>query len=103
MNEIHARGPIVCSIATDQAIMYNYRSGVYDGANSTEVDHNVEVVGWGVQDDKPFWCALRNLICKLVCQRERCFEAVRKWRRTTSSVWLELPLRLLRIHTQMTA
>jgi hypothetical protein len=58
MNEIHQRGPIVCSIATDNAIMYGYRSGVYDGANSTDVDHNVEVVGWGVQDNKQYWCAV---------------------------------------------
>ena len=55
MNEIYQRGPIVCSIATDSAIMYDYRSGVYDGKNSTEVDHNVEVVGWGIEDATPYW------------------------------------------------
>jgi Papain family cysteine protease len=42
-NEILQRGPIVCSIATDGNFVYNYRSGVYQGPDSTDVDHNVEV------------------------------------------------------------
>jgi Papain family cysteine protease len=55
MSEIYQRGPIVCSIASDDKIAYGYRGGVYMGANSSEVDHNVEVVGWGVEDGVPYW------------------------------------------------
>lgn len=55
MNEIYQRGPIVCSAATDSAFMYDYRSGVYTGPNSTTIDHNVEVVGWGVEDGIDYW------------------------------------------------
>ena len=37
--------------------MYNYRGGVYrDTTNDTEIDHDVEVVGWGEDDDgTPYW------------------------------------------------
>lgn len=55
MNEIYQRGPIVCSIAADAPFTYGYRGGVYDGANSTDVDHNVEVVGWGEEGGVPYW------------------------------------------------
>lgn len=55
MNEIFQRGPIVCSIATDSDFVYGYRGGIYEGKNSTEVDHNVEVVGWGLENGEPYW------------------------------------------------
>lgn len=51
--EILQRGPIVCSIATPDDFTYGYRGGVYvDPANYTrdDVDHDVELVGWGVED-----------------------------------------------------
>ena len=52
MNEIRARGPLVCSIATPEDFDYGYHGGVaVDKTNSTDVDHDVEVVGWGVDDD----------------------------------------------------
>ena len=52
MNEIHARGPITCSMATPETFDYGYHRGVaVDTDNSTDVDHDVEVVGWGVTDD----------------------------------------------------
>jgi len=37
--------------------VYNYRGGVYrDTTNDTEIDHDVEVVGWGEDDDgTPYW------------------------------------------------
>ena len=50
MNEIFQRGPIVCSIAADDELVYSYRGGVYRGANATDVDHDVEVTGWGVEE-----------------------------------------------------
>ena len=55
MSEIYQRGPIVCAAACDSDFMYAYRGGVYEGKNETEVDHNMEVVGWGVEDGVKYW------------------------------------------------
>lgn len=55
MNEIYRRGPITCSIATPDEFTYGYRGGVYAGRNDTDIDHDVEVVGWGEEDGVPFW------------------------------------------------
>ncbi|KNC75415.1 hypothetical protein SARC_12059 [Sphaeroforma arctica JP610] len=58
--EIYNRGPIVCSIATGKALDYGYRGGVFiDHNNVTDVDHDIEVVGWGEEDGVPFW-KIRN-------------------------------------------
>lgn len=63
MAEIHARGPITCSIAAMDDLVYSYRGGIYnDPKNYTldDVDHDVEVVGWGVEKDgTPYW-SIRN-------------------------------------------
>ena len=42
-SEILQRGPITCSIASDDSFVYTYRHGVYKGPNATEVDHDIEV------------------------------------------------------------
>lgn len=42
-SEILQRGPITCSIGTDDSFVYSYRHGVYQGPNSTDIDHDVEV------------------------------------------------------------
>ena len=56
MSEIMQRGPITCSIACPDDFVWNYTGGVYtDVNNSTDVDHDVEVVGWGHEDGKDFW------------------------------------------------
>lgn len=56
MSEIIQRGPITCSIACPDDFIWNYTGGVYtDKHNSTDVDHDVEVVGWGHEDGKDFW------------------------------------------------
>jgi len=70
--EIHARGPIVCSFAADATFMLKYEArlveGVYvdptyfgaAGLNHTkaEVDHDIEVTGWGVTPGGlPYWVA----------------------------------------------
>eukprot|EP00884_Botryococcus_braunii_P007130 jgi/Botrbrau1/16418/Bobra.0142s0017.1 len=58
MSEIFKRGPIVCSMAVPYILEYDYRGGVYiDHSNSTikEIDHDVEVVGWGEEDGVKFW------------------------------------------------
>merc|ERR1719487_2181599 len=70
MKEIYARGPITCSFVGTDAFMFNYstnegvlREGVYlDETNYSdkEVDHNVEVVGWGVTPDGTKYWVIRN-------------------------------------------
>ncbi len=56
MSEIVQRGPITCSIACPDDFIWNYTGGVYtDVNNSTDVDHDVEVVGWGHEEGKDFW------------------------------------------------
>lgn len=42
-SEILQRGPITCSIASDDSFVYTYRHGVYKGPNATDVDHDIEV------------------------------------------------------------
>lgn len=71
--EILKRGPITCSIATPDDFTYDYRGGIFRGhTNSTaeEIDHDVEVVGWGTQNGVNFW-RVRNswgtFWGKLVC------------------------------------
>lgn len=60
MSEIYKRGPIVCSIATPEEFIYGYKNdvnhGIYvDKNNSSDVDHDVEVVGWGESHGTPYW------------------------------------------------
>ena len=56
MSEIMQRGPITCSIACPDDFIFNYTGGVWtDKNNATDVDHDVEVVGWGHEDGKDFW------------------------------------------------
>ena len=69
MSELYQRGPIVCSISTPDDFTYEYRYGVYidTAVNATrdDIDHDVEVVGWGTEegengeDDLDFW-VVRN-------------------------------------------
>jgi hypothetical protein len=49
--EIMARGPIVCGIACPESFVYGYKGGVFvdDGADK-ELDHDVELVGWGEEE-----------------------------------------------------
>ena len=50
MSEIHARGPITCGFASVDDFDYNYRGGIYvDLTNATELNHDVEIVGWSVR------------------------------------------------------
>lgn len=55
MNEIYQRGPIVCNI--NSTTLKDYKSGILDGPNTTDVDYSIEVVGWGVNNNKPYWIA----------------------------------------------
>merc|ERR1712203_689137 len=69
MKEIHARGPIVCSFATDDDFMYNYTAnalaneGVYIATSvktADDIDHNVEVTGWGETASGTKYWVVRN-------------------------------------------
>jgi len=55
MQEIYQRGPIACGIAVPPALM-NYTSGVFeDKTGEMDIDHDISVVGWGVEDGKKYW------------------------------------------------
>lgn len=44
--------PITCAFASVDDFDYNYRGGIYvDRTNATDSDHDVEVVGWGVDEE----------------------------------------------------
>ncbi|KAF8056242.1 cpz-1 [Scenedesmus sp. PABB004] len=61
--EILARGPITCGIACPDDFTYAYhsgkRGGVYvDKSGDTELDHDIEVVGWGEEEGGlKYWIA----------------------------------------------
>lgn len=59
--EIYENGPIVCGIAAYDKFDYGYRGGIWtDGANQTDVDHDVEVVGFGTTDAGQKYWVIRN-------------------------------------------
>jgi len=63
MSEIFARGPISCGFATTDHFDYKYKGGVYvDKTNQTadNINHDVEVVGWGVTADGVKYWRARN-------------------------------------------
>jgi len=70
MKEIYARGPIVCSFATDDPWMYNYsenvirNNGVYTPTGrrkiEADVDHDMEVAGWGETASGEKYWIIRN-------------------------------------------
>ena len=58
MTEIMRRGPITCGFASVDDFDYNYRGGIYiDHTNATDMNHDVEVVGWGEEDGVKYWRA----------------------------------------------
>ncbi|CAM9445034.1 unnamed protein product [Ectocarpus sp. 8 AP-2014] len=63
MSEIFSRGPIGCALFSDDAFDYDYEGGVHTAqvtGNLTvaDVNHDVEVTGWGVTNDGvKFWQA----------------------------------------------
>ncbi|CAE8602087.1 unnamed protein product [Polarella glacialis] len=69
MKEIYARGPIACGFATDMAFMLNFsqtvleNEGVYQTSKNLtadNIDHNMEVAGWGVTDSGVKYWVVRN-------------------------------------------
>lgn len=56
MSEIYHRGPITCGMACPEDFTWNYKGGIYrDTSGDTELDHDVEVVGWGEEDGLKYW------------------------------------------------
>ncbi|ETW09396.1 hypothetical protein, variant 2 [Aphanomyces invadans] len=54
-------GPITCGIAAAIDFMENYTAGIYiDRSNAVDLDHDVEIVGWGVADDGTKFWHVRN-------------------------------------------
>ena len=52
MAEIYQRGPIACGISVTDELYKHYKGGVFfDKTNATQIDHDISVVGYGV--DKP--------------------------------------------------
>lgn len=55
MNELHANGPLACSMATTDAF-HEYKGGIfYDDTGDLEVSHEVSIVGYGEQNGVKFW------------------------------------------------
>ncbi|KAG2496883.1 hypothetical protein HYH03_005282 [Edaphochlamys debaryana] len=56
MSEIYHRGPITCGVACPNDFTWKYGSGIFrDTSKDTEIDHDVEVVGWGEEDGLKYW------------------------------------------------
>lgn len=53
--EMFARGPIACGVDVSKELLV-YTGGVFeDKTNATDIDHAIEVAGWGVEDGKKYW------------------------------------------------
>ena len=55
MNEIYQNGPIACGIAVPDSLV-NFTGGAVYTDNATEIDHDISVAGWGVDENgTKFW------------------------------------------------
>eukprot|EP00343_Euplotes_focardii_P011117 CAMPEP_0205830756 /NCGR_PEP_ID=MMETSP0206-20130828/42076_1 /ASSEMBLY_ACC=CAM_ASM_000279 /TAXON_ID=36767 /ORGANISM="Euplotes focardii, Strain TN1" /LENGTH=450 /DNA_ID=CAMNT_0053134715 /DNA_START=386 /DNA_END=1735 /DNA_ORIENTATION=+ len=55
MEEVLAWGPISCSISLTEEL-HNYTGGVFEDTTGRHAfDHEVEIVGFGVEDEKKYW------------------------------------------------
>jgi hypothetical protein len=51
-----ANGPITCGIACSDGFTYGYKAGIYeDTTGFMDIDHDVEIVGWGEEDGVKYW------------------------------------------------
>ncbi|KAG1694587.1 hypothetical protein DVH05_021093 [Phytophthora capsici] len=54
-------GPITCGIACSDEFVFNYSAGVFqDKTGFLDIDHDVEIVGWGEEDDGTKYWNVRN-------------------------------------------
>lgn len=60
--QIYVHGPVSASVLPDDE-MRSYQGGIYtyQVPNKTEIGtHSVEIIGWGVELDKPYWIVLNH-------------------------------------------
>ncbi len=63
LQELHTRGPVVCSIDAAPPL-YEYTGGVFkQEINSTRTNHVVSIVGWGKEQDGTKYWVVRNSWC----------------------------------------
>jgi len=56
MAEIAKNGPIVCAIDATDELYSNYTGGIFeDKTGTTELNHGISVVGYGVENGTKFW------------------------------------------------
>jgi cathepsin X len=56
MKEILRGGPITCGVACSNEFTYEYKAGILeDKTGFMDIDHDVEVVGWGEEDGVKYW------------------------------------------------
>lgn len=53
MAEIFARGPVAAGI--DAGLILDYAGGVIMTQDPKQIDHIVSIVGWGVENNVPYW------------------------------------------------
>lgn len=53
MNEIYARGPISCGVHSEP--LESYTGGILNTTATGEIDHEISVVGWGVENGVKYW------------------------------------------------
>jgi cathepsin X len=54
MNEIVKRGPISCGVSVT-ADFENYKQGIITDPTNATIDHEISIVGYGVDNDVPYW------------------------------------------------
>uniref|UniRef100_M4B4D7 Peptidase C1A papain C-terminal domain-containing protein n=1 Tax=Hyaloperonospora arabidopsidis (strain Emoy2) TaxID=559515 RepID=M4B4D7_HYAAE len=56
MKELMTGGPITCGIACSREFTYEYKAGILeDKTGFMDIDHDVEVVGWGEESGTKYW------------------------------------------------
>lgn len=56
MKEILRGGPITCGVACSDGFTYEYKAGIIDDQTGfMDIDHDVEVVGWGEENGVKYW------------------------------------------------
>jgi len=56
MDEVFHNGPVVCGMTAPDSFTYGYHGGVWeDLTNSSDIDHDVEIAGWGEEHGVKYW------------------------------------------------
>lgn len=53
--ELMNRGPVVCGMTLSVHFDLKYKGGIFKHNTSGEVNHDIEVVGWGVDNGVKYW------------------------------------------------